>query len=619
MSDLEFESMIKNALDQHVDAHLGARRPAPPFVPTADAGRTGGTPRPPRWLYPLLAAAAVVVMALGVAFAGGAFKTHSAPPPATQIPTSSDVPTAPPSTPVPSSGAPTTAVTSSSAPPATTVTFGAARIAIPKGWVTRKMSAGTESLCVAPFGKLDDTCQQGVQLFSAPTGVGLDPSNDWGVSGDPPQCYHKGTKHRQTATKQFGGQDAQWLRTTGTECGFDLERYLVGSVFDAVTDSVDPSVHDGLHYMAEHSTLTGGTGTAQQTLEQTVRPVAADGRPAAGWRIVPAIGSAPGCHPVDQPAQSAVDDGIFRCDGDDGSACWPSHTKQMVLCVADVAAKTLTEVLADVPATHPKAPGSRSAVALEVNGHGTCRPWVDMNTRAGWKSLYQCSDGDLLWKQDGGVLLDRNGGYWTVHVAPSDGGQPQTATVSTAYYVGTAPDSGLTGALTPKWSSVYPLFVGGDPAQGVKVVDDNSVTCTPTRDGPYVSIGGGAFQCLPKYVACYPAASSDQALCIGDPNAQKLYRVPVTGTVPDDVQRYDVVPMRMTLSDGAHCLINATPGSSGEVALYTCGSHESVWGTAGTTGLVTGPDGWSVSVGDSGGANRHQVQVTDALYVAMSS
>jgi hypothetical protein len=99
MNDLEL--LLKDALNEHIDTALRERRPAPPFVPPARPSERG--PGKPRWIYPLLAAAAVVLLAFGVAFAGGVFTSNSAPP-ATEVPSSqprsSQVPsTRPPTTP----------------------------------------------------------------------------------------------------------------------------------------------------------------------------------------------------------------------------------------------------------------------------------------------------------------------------------------------------------------------------------------------------------------------------------------------------------------------------------------------------------------------------------------
>lgn len=159
----DFESTIKQLLNDTVDATLGPRRPAPPLDVTASR-RRGIRP----WLVPLVAAAGVAAAIATIVVpgqlvadrpAGGsnggliAPQSHSAPPQSHSAPPQSNAaapptetfdPSAPPPSPLP--------------PASTAVDLGGARLRLPVGWVAREVadpnqygsSVYSREWCLAP-------------------------------------------------------------------------------------------------------------------------------------------------------------------------------------------------------------------------------------------------------------------------------------------------------------------------------------------------------------------------------------------------------------------------------------------------------------------------------------
>jgi hypothetical protein len=274
----DFESRFARLLNEQVDAGLGPRRAAPPFDPghsiKMPAGARRRSARP--WIVPLVAAAAVVVVAAGtlgvsrlVADKHNSPATTPTPPAPTQSPTATPTPTPTPmpSTPVPDKSG--------------TVNLAGATLTLPSGWVARdflrydpdESSDPTRGWCLTPASTQAKVggCPISFRLvvpLAAPEPM-IDVDNRGGFYGNPHQvCVPSGVTHSatQAAERTFGGRAAEW-RQWRDDCAsgppFLAEQYVVPTApaYVIFSEQVDPTVHRLMTNLAADASLPPATPT----------------------------------------------------------------------------------------------------------------------------------------------------------------------------------------------------------------------------------------------------------------------------------------------------------------------------------------------------------------------
>lgn len=188
----------------------------------------------------------------------------------------------------------------------------------------------------------------------------------------------------------------------------------------------------------------------------------------------------------------------------------------------------------------------------------------------------------------------------------------------------------------PERIVLAPVDAQGNPKPGYRAVEMNNdapIDCTFGSPSPY-DVSHGVRFCggtADSGDACWPTSGGAYVLCLTDPFSTDLVRRIADGaTTPLNAQQGPPRPMAIELEDGTTC--RARIGGSWDlqdvhpdyVGYFGCeggsvaGTYVAVWGPAdGNRGIVEGPDGWFVEVGDSTGPLT-PLRVVKAYYVAIS-
>ena len=295
MTDNNFEDRLKTLLNERVDAQTGPRTGAPEF----DRARVTAAPaKRVRWLFPLAAAACVVLAAAGTVTATqllgqdhhthpGVTQTPTAPtlsPPTgtpTGTPTTTTTTTVPPARPTSTHAtAPSSRPASSTASADTTrsVRLGGASIALPTGWVSRPLqdyfSDGGSPVfpgwCLTPSSTRVSTDADACPVALTQVQVGgnpLDVDTISGLASDPHPCGQgPSTQDESYADRTLGGRAADWRRWTvhcsSTGQTIRYEQYVVPTVPGWIlysghaTDAIDAA----MTRIASGSTLPADDG-----------------------------------------------------------------------------------------------------------------------------------------------------------------------------------------------------------------------------------------------------------------------------------------------------------------------------------------------------------------------
>jgi hypothetical protein len=276
----DFESALRQTLNDHVDEIAGAMRPAPRFEPNAPKPRR--SPRSP-WILPVLAAAVIAVIAIGTAVATNALSrklpispiASPSPGPIGTTPTSSPTPTTPSRS--PASTETTTPPISGTSP--ATVSLGGAAIVLPAGWVARDYSQylspgqGTPAAgqwCISPASLVASTKPNACPLTLATipddgNEVDVDAQSGW-MSNSPQYCAGLGAENdtEQSGDRSFGGRIADWRRwqiTCALGTSHDVEQYVVASApgFILFSDQVTTQVDAAMTQLVANATLPAQT------------------------------------------------------------------------------------------------------------------------------------------------------------------------------------------------------------------------------------------------------------------------------------------------------------------------------------------------------------------------
>jgi hypothetical protein len=246
----DFESTIKRLLNEHVDAELGPRRPAPRLDLSAAAwGRRGFR----LWIAPLVVAACLVSALIATVTSTNVLSDHRAATPISLAP----------------------------APSPTVVQLADARIWLPPGWHATVSShgpstkspfpdAGTRSTtwCLGPAAK-GGTCRAWLERsVQEPVHGNLDGRFDPTVAGGTPHGYvqlcpdasGRGWTLLDAALRDFGGRPA-YYGVFDSQCGSGpqqgVTQYLVpaGPAFELYATSTDKALQATMAQIAQRSAL----------------------------------------------------------------------------------------------------------------------------------------------------------------------------------------------------------------------------------------------------------------------------------------------------------------------------------------------------------------------------
>src|SRR5689334_24105562 len=180
--------------------------------------------------------------------------------------------------------------------------------------------------------------------------------------------------------------------------------------------------------------------SASHTHRVVVRPVDASGHARPAYSVTRVRGVTVTC---DQPAASAVDDGIRTCypSAEYLPACWKAH-HHTVLCLRDARTKKLARFRWTGTLGAATAPKHPSPIDLDLAAGQQCSirvggAWSILPTHPHWVGFYSCDKGSVYGPPSGDGV-DRSTSPWTVHLWKS--GTPHrvvTRDVATAYFVGT--------------------------------------------------------------------------------------------------------------------------------------------------------------------------------------
>jgi hypothetical protein len=279
----DFETKLKELLNQHVDERAGARPPAPAFDPAAKTARPARWRSPRPWIVPLVAAAAVVVVAAGTVGAtqlmGDRDNSPATTGPTAVTPSSTASSTRSAAPVQPSKAAPTPVTKRSTATPRPktlggTVVLGDTTMWLPKGWVARHLQSYAPQdgsfvypgWCLSPAAVPVVVEKCPIMFWVVPTppsGQPLDVDVESGTASNPEYCT-QGTRvssqAEQTGDRKFGGRPADWRRWTIACNGgpsYDIEQYVVASApaFILYSSQPDSRYHQAITEIAAHSTL----------------------------------------------------------------------------------------------------------------------------------------------------------------------------------------------------------------------------------------------------------------------------------------------------------------------------------------------------------------------------
>lgn len=227
-------------------------------------------------------------------------------------------------------------------------------------------------------------------------------------------------------------------------------------------------------------------------------------------------------------------------------------------------------------------------------------------------------------------------GYRVVVEDYSDSGGTVSGTVKTIVLCRCAPKAGAAPNAVaggePEKVVLKPVNARGDVQPGW-FKDGNSryesIDCSDGWPSPYDATAG-VRECgvnADNGKACWPTASGNYVLCLGDAFSKTLTLRSATGVgVPLRPRSSPPRPMAMELDDGTQCTARtggAWPGrTDGGVATYSCGTGPTllaVWSdqTDDDAGIEHGPHGWKVQLGsDKSPLTPHLVKT--AYYVGMA-
>jgi len=276
----DFESRLKQPLDNRVDAVVGSSRPAPRLHHST--GRQPSSSRS-RWVLPLLAATVITAVATGTAIAANmhsdrrrptATATNSPTARATATPSGTTTShTASPTSPSPSSATGT--------PGATHALLGGANVGLPAGWTARNYSqyltAGEvlarPTWCITPDTTPPSTTQGACTLTLSmvdPDKDRLDADEFGGFTGNSDGCHGSTTPvghiSEQSGDRTFGARAADWRQweitcPTLSSPQRTVEQYVVTTApaFVLFSDQAGSTVHGVMTWIAGHSTLPAQT------------------------------------------------------------------------------------------------------------------------------------------------------------------------------------------------------------------------------------------------------------------------------------------------------------------------------------------------------------------------
>jgi hypothetical protein len=180
---------------------------------------------------------------------------------------------------------------------------------------------------------------------------------------------------------------------------------------------------------------------AQHTKVAVVRPVHADGRPVAGYKVTREHISGFTCQDV---SPVAVDRNIDFCgfSATYTMACWKSRN-HTVLCLRDPWTKELVRIRYSGRFAEHAAPAHPVPQALRLGNGNQCwirdgGAWPIVTRHPKWFGAYGCDRGDVFGRGDG---IQQRFHPWRVHLVVNAGGPHQRISdhrVSKAFFVGTA-------------------------------------------------------------------------------------------------------------------------------------------------------------------------------------
>lgn len=197
---------------------------------------------------------------------------------------------------------------------------------------------------------------------------------------------------------------------------------------------------------------SGTTAPAPRTRQIVLRPVTSAGRAAPGYTTafdppdeeLNCGGSRPGAG----PSPVAVDAGIVSCGPSAAYAlaCWNGSSATTALCYRDPWRREVTQIH-----TGGRLPAERASelplpLGLELSDGTRCSlrdggAWATLDVRHDMFGIYSCRNGMAVWASSSSDIIDRSRALWNVRLAPMSGhGELHTATVRTAYFVGTSRD-----------------------------------------------------------------------------------------------------------------------------------------------------------------------------------
>jgi hypothetical protein len=136
---------------------------------------------------------------------------------------------------------------------------------------------------------------------------------------------------------------------------------------------------------------------------------------------------------------------------------------------------------------------------------------------------------------------------------------------------------------------IRPVTHSGRPAGGFRVSAENKnpIDCSSAAPSPG-SVDRNIDWCAPEgayAIACWNAATAHHALCMTDPRAHRLYRLPLTRSFANTaaVKARSRAPLLIVLADGAQCSIidggawGALKSHPNWAPYYSCSKHGIGW------------------------------------------
>ncbi|MEO9239821.1 MAG: hypothetical protein ABI418_17205, partial [Jatrophihabitantaceae bacterium] len=206
--------------------------------------------------------------------------------------------------------------------------------------------------------------------------------------------------------------------------------------------------------VAAHSSTSAAPSSATPagpppTQRTVIRPVTADGQPAAGFTVTAEAGGQLACGEHPEPSAVAVSPRIAFClpGAEYAVACWPSGTAGQALCFRDAWSHTVARVATDraFDTRLVRAPAQPQPLALLLSDGTRCNirdlgAWAAPKLHPDWVGYYSCGltrviYGPLADRDQAGI--DESTSSWTVQVTAASGtGSFSTLRVVRAYFVG---------------------------------------------------------------------------------------------------------------------------------------------------------------------------------------